>query len=190
MKQGNDAFTLIELLIVISVIMILSSVMVVGVKRYLDAAAFSRAKVEVKSMNQALHMYMTDHGYDYPADVDRGMPPGIEKYLASDPDWPEAPWPGSYYDWDRWDSDSSNTKAGNLDHPPDGEVLQISIRFCELGNSSNCHFPNMKWAEGFNYYSSVYWCIAGPCRAHGSQPFDHSGCCMGGACPGGTRLCK
>jgi len=187
--EKNNSFTLIELLVVIAIIMILASIVTVQVSSYIDNATMARAKSEMRTMKQAIEMYVTDHNYQYPEDVNRGMPPGLEQYLSSKPNWPDAAWDNSYYDYDRWDSDY-NPKAGNLAYSPYEEVIQISIRFCKLGDPSSCDFPNTEWAENFDYHSSIYWCIKGPCRAHGSKPFDHPGCCMGGNCSSAVRKCK
>ena len=97
--------------------------------------------------------YIFERGW--PADVDRGLPAGITKYISGDASsWPTGPWPGSVYDYDNF------TVGGET-------AIQISIRFCPYGGDiSTCKFPKESWAAGFTPDSSVYWCITGPCRAH------------------------
>lgn len=187
MKKG---FTLIELLVVIAIIGILSSAAIYGVRKARDKAYLARSKAELSSMEKAIHLYMLDNNFNYPPDTGRGMPPGLEEYLTSAPDWPNAPWPGSFFDWDYWDPDGTNPDAGTLAYPPDEVVYQITVRFCEAGDPSSCRFPGEEWAEDFDVNSGAYWCISGPCRAHGSEPFDHPGCCIGGNCPSGAPKCQ
>jgi hypothetical protein len=60
--------------------------------------------------------------------------------------------------------------------------LQISIRFCPVGQPSQCVFPQQSWAANFDINSSVYYCVEGACRAHVNQPANHPGYCVN--CPG------
>ena len=163
MKKG---FTLIELLVVIAVIGILSSVVLAALVKARSSAAFARAKLEFRSLATAIELYTEDHGGVFPADVDRGLPPGLEVYLAGG-DWPNAPWPGSVYDWDNW-----------IDPDTGKIIMQISVRFCPLGQPTLCRFPDETWTAGFDYYSAVYYCLEGTCRSHISKPIDHPGYCI------------
>ena len=115
----------------------------------------------------ALEMYISSNNNgNYPDDVDRDLPSGVEQYLGAG-QWPNAPWPGSIYDWDNWTDPVTGQK-----------IYQISIRFCPLGQPDQCRFPDRPWAANFDYYSSAYWCILGPCRAHISKPINHPGYCL------------
>lgn len=167
MKRG---FSLVELLIVISIIGILASVVISTMSSARSKAQFARAQAEFKSIANALELYWDDHG-EYPEDVTRDVSPGLGEYLASDGDndgWPDAPWPGSVYDWDNWDDPDS---AQN--------ILQISIRFCPTeGELEDCRFPTNEWAEDFGWDSAVYYCVSGACRAHNSQPITYPGYCV------------
>lgn len=169
-KHTSDAgFTLIELLMVISIIGLLAAMIYPSIQAAKNKAYLSRSKEEFHSIAVALEMYATDHG-GYPADADRDLPPGLQVYLSSG-NWPKAPWPNSVYDWDAW-------APANLSYPPYAQVYQISVRFCPLGQPTQCTFPNEPWAQNFDYYSAVYWCVSGPCRAHSSQPVSHAGYCI------------
>lgn len=209
--KRNKSFTLVEILIAISIIGLLASTIIVSVKGAIDKARSARARAEIKALGIALEMFLLDNNYKYPCDRNRNYPPGLEKYLTSYPDWPPAPWAGSSYDWDYWaypqssggcrnpnesppnctpycypnDTDpcpsycaGSLTADGNPEH--NKPVYQLSIRFCDI-NGNNCYYPD--WAIGWDMYSSAYWCVSGPCRAHGSYLYNHSGCCIGGSCP-------
>lgn len=159
-------FTLIELLIVVAIIGLLSGIIFIAVNKARENAYMAAAQKEIFSIATAIEFYMDDYG-DYPPDVNRDIPPGLEEYLGPGA-WPKAPWPGSVYDWDVWD-DPDN---------PGEKIYQISIRFCEIDQPSTCRFPDKPWAEDFDIVSSVYYCISGACRAHGSYPADHPGYCI------------
>lgn len=164
---SRGGFSLIELLIVIAIIGILASTVISSIVFAKDKAYFIRAKKEFLTMREALEQYQSDFG-EYPDDVSRDIPPGLEPYLSTG-NWPNAPWPGSIYDWDNWD-DPDN--AGE-------KIYQISIRFCPLGGTiDECRFPQASWADDFDVQSSVYYCLAGACRAHIGKPIDHPGYCV------------
>jgi prepilin-type N-terminal cleavage/methylation domain-containing protein len=163
-------FTLVELLVVISIIGILASIVFSAIGSAKKKAYTSRAKEEFHTISTALELYLNDNGGNYPPDVSRSLPPGLEKYLGPGT-WPAAPWPGSVYDWDNW-------APTDLTYAPQSRVYQISIRFCPEGQPTQCKFPDEPWATSFDYYSSVYFCLSGPCRAHSSQPVNHPAYCI------------
>jgi general secretion pathway protein G len=158
-------FTLIELLVVIAILGILSTVVLVNLRTARDRAYLAKAKSDMRSINQALDMYLDDHSV-YPPDADRDIPPGLEKYLSPG-NWPSAAWPGSIFDWDNWTDPDTGEK-----------IYQISVRFCPIGQPGQCRFPNDDWAQDFEIDSSAYYCISGPCRSHISHPVDYPGYCV------------
>jgi len=164
--RKNKGFTLIELLIVIAIIAILAMVVFVSNNRAKEKTYLSRTDVELKTFAYALKMYAFEHNNVYPADVNRDLPSGLEAYLSTGTgNWPDAPWPGSVYDWDNW----------TIDGQP---VYQISVRFCPIGGPlSACHFPNESWAQNFNVNSAYYYCISGSCRSHQYEPVNYPGYC-------------
>lgn len=199
-KAREKSFTLIEILIVVAIIGVLASIVAVSTLRARDRAYFTRSQKEMRSMVEALNLYFLDNNYEYPCDVFRDLPMGLEQYLSSSPTWPKAPWPGSVYDYDFLAQNPSSMPdpdnpgqncPGMLSYDPRSEpVYQISVRFCAVGDPSSCKFPKEAWASDFLINSSVYYCLEGPCRAHGSEPYNYPSCCIGGACPSGARLCK
>jgi prepilin-type N-terminal cleavage/methylation domain-containing protein len=176
--SNTKGFTLLEILVVVAIIGILSSITLMSLSNVRGRALLSKAHQELKSVRQSLELYFIDYK-SYPEDTERHVPPGLEKYLSPGI-WPNAAWPGSVFDWDNWTPD-------NLSHAPKNQVYQISIRFCPIGEPSSCEFPNNDWATNFDYFSSVYYCISGPCRAHSSKPCNHPGYCVN--CPDNTSPC-
>lgn len=156
-------FTIIELLITVAILGILSAIVLTNLNDAEESAYLVRAEGEMNNFHDALQLYLNNKGY-YPPDANRDIPPGLEDYLETDR-WPDGPWPGSVYDWDNW------TINGD-------DVYQLSIRFCELGKPDTCQFPNQEWADDFKVKSAVYYCIEGPCRAHGNEPADYPGYCV------------
>jgi len=162
MKKG---FTLIEILVVVAIIGLLAAMATYSYQRARSAAMVAAAKDELRSIAQSVTLYQNDYSV-FPPDTNRDIPPGLEAYLAPGL-WPDAPWPGSVYDWDNWED------------PDTGEsIYQISIRFCPLGEPDLCRFPQEKWAQYFDIYSSVYYCMGGPCRPHINKPIDYPGYCV------------
>jgi len=163
----TKAFTLTEIIIVIAIIMILLGIVILAInpgRQVLDTQV-TRANAELTAIRDALYTYYYETR-EWPDDVNRGLPNGIEEYLGPGI-WPYAPFNDvSEYDWDNFTGSDGN------------QVLQISIRFCPLGESDECQFPNADWAEDFDYYSSYYYCIKGICRAHPGKPDDHPGYCV------------
>lgn len=68
----NDAFTLIELLIVISIILILSAIAIPNFLTAQTRAKLSRVKTDMKTVATALEIYFVDHNI-YPCFVRRDM---------------------------------------------------------------------------------------------------------------------
>lgn len=168
-RKWGKGFTLIEVLVIVAVIGVLSAIIfAVAVPQYRQRTYLTRATSELHTLANALTLYASKYN-DYPPDVERNIPSDIMEFLQTNGQndvWPNAPWPGSVYDYDRWD---------------DLGVIQMSIRFCAAGDETACdkNFPKQSFvSEAWDSESAVYFCIKGPCRASQSQPVSHPGYCL------------
>lgn len=181
MKKLWAGFTIAELVIVIAILGILAALGYTYFAGSREQTYYNRAVTEFQTIAGALKLYAVKHN-DYPADVSRGLPPGLEEFLTADDahnEWPTAPWPGSVYDYDRWQIDDG---SGNMI-----DTYQISIRFCPAGGPlSACQFPKQPWAENFGVNSAFYYCITGLCRAHNSEAATYPGYCQN--CPNNRAI--
>lgn len=155
-----------EIIAVVAIIAVLSSVVLMSVRKAPEEAYRVKAEKELFSIHESLELYKDDHGDNYPADANRDIPPGLEEYLAPGI-WPDAAWPGSVFDWENWDEPVTTEK-----------IYQISIRFCPVGQPAECRFPDADWAANFDINSAVFYCVEGPCRAHINKPPNHPGYCV------------
>lgn len=169
MKRINSkGFSLIELLIVVTIITILGLIVSGAFNSAREKAYLSKSKLQFKSFEKSLELYKTENGNEFPPDANRNIPAGLEEYLSAD-NWPEGPWPGSIYDWDNWDDPDT----------PGAKIYQISVRFCPAsGSIDECQFPNTDWAQDFDVNSSIYYCVEGACRPHINEDVDYPGYCI------------
>ncbi|MCA9354032.1 MAG: prepilin-type N-terminal cleavage/methylation domain-containing protein [Candidatus Kaiserbacteria bacterium] len=165
-KNNNRGYTIIELLIVISIIAILASIILPKLGEARESARLARATQELSSIHKSLVQYRSKYG-EYPADTNRNIPPGLEEFLGPGI-WPDAAWPGSVFDWDNWEDPDDPSKR----------IMQVSIRFCPIGQPAQCKFPDADWAASFDINSAVYYCVEGACRSHLSKPINHPGYCV------------
>ena len=180
----SAGFTMVEIIMVMLLIGILSALTYsYAVPKYRERTYFTRANSELNTMANALTLYVAKYN-DYPPDVVRDVPAGMKEFIQQQYNgtWPDAPWPGSVYDYDRWD-DWTYHDPGELSGP----IFQISIRMCDVGDNATCKANANKYLKGYasdtalanwDSYSSIYYCVKGPCRSHQSKPANHPGYCI------------
>jgi prepilin-type N-terminal cleavage/methylation domain-containing protein len=165
MKLMQKGFTLIEITIVVVVIGLLTTIVIVSVGNPRERTYQTRAFAEMNTLANATRLYLEKYN-DFPPDVNRDIPAGLNEFIDFEGEWPDAPWPGSVFDYDNWTIDGE-------------QVVQISVRFCPIGGSiDECQFPDEEWADGFDVQSAAYYCLKGACRAHNSRPYNHPGYCI------------
>lgn len=179
LRKSQHGFTIVEICVVIVVMGILAGLTyTVIVPRYRERTYYTRLTAETGSMSDAIKLYVAKYN-DYPADVSRDVPGEIKEFLQGQylDSWPDAPYPGSVYDYDNW--------------PPDGNgpnhTYQISMRMCPVGQHAVCKANAQKYLDNFvpqatldnwDADSSVYYCIKGSCRSHQNKPMNHPGYCL------------
>jgi len=86
MKQKNQGFTLIELMVVVVILGILATIIVPKVMDRPDTARLVKAKTDIRAIESALNLYKLDN-FNYPT-TDEGLEALSPKYierLAKDP---------------------------------------------------------------------------------------------------------
>ncbi len=116
------AATLVEITLAIAIMAILAGAAFITINPFnrVDEGQYSQALTELREIAKAVQVFALENGY-YPADVSRGLPTGIEKYLTPDETWPNGPLDGSIYDYDNWTGQSC------IDAEASGSV-QITLR--------------------------------------------------------------
>lgn len=82
---NKKGFSLIELLVVISIIGILATIVLVSMTEAREKAKVAMAGKQQRQMTIAIELYYDDMGF-YPPDINRGWDPGFEKPLPWNPD--------------------------------------------------------------------------------------------------------
>lgn len=82
---ARAGFTLVELLVVISIISLLSSILFASVNSARDKGRVAQAVSNADAMRKAVEFYNDQMGF-YPPDMGRGWDPGLTKPLPWNPD--------------------------------------------------------------------------------------------------------
>lgn len=164
MKQARG-FTFIEIVIVTAIITFLAFLVAVNYPKLKARSKLSRISSELASIATSTTQFALDNNNQFPPDVIRAVPPGLEKYLIGGV-WPKSIWPEGVFDWDNWTT---------VDEQPSPQILQVTYRLCDLDDDiSFCRDPIL--FPHFTRYSSIFYCISGPCVPHQAYPLDPGYC--------------
>ncbi|CAN5125759.1 hypothetical protein BH11PAT4_BH11PAT4_0830 [soil metagenome] len=148
-------YTIVEIAIVIAIILILATLTAVTMAKSRQRAKLGKVTSDLTGIATSLSQYAEDHNYQYPPDVVREVPPGLEPYLKGGV-WPISAWPSGVFDWDNWTINGA-------------KVYQISYRLCGIDDPiANCSDPVL--FPNFERNSSIFYCISGVCVPHNSTP--------------------
>lgn len=93
MKRKRAGFSLIEIVLVIAIIGLLSSVVLGGIRGAITSSRVAKAGHTQRQLTRAVELYYADMGF-YPPDVNRGWDPGFSTPLPSNPDIDAGETPG------------------------------------------------------------------------------------------------
>lgn len=162
MKKNNQSgYSFIEVLMTVVIIGFVATIIMISMRSSIEKAKLARASAEMDSIAKAAQIYFDEKG-DFPRE-EVGASDDFKEFLEPS-QWPDGPWAGSYYDWDRYEVDGE-------------EVLQVSLRFCNSG-VEDCNYPKLEIADDFDKLSSIYYCLEGPCRAHDGVDESYPGYCV------------
>lgn len=127
MKSGiQKGFTLVELLLVIAIIGVLSSILVGQTEEARSRARFSQVYQQMINIYKAAYLEY-DEKLAWPADAFPGQPPSFTgKYISQ---WPKPPCKNWTYDWDNWSNTTIRITVRNSDEPhtPVNSIFYICI---------------------------------------------------------------
>jgi prepilin-type N-terminal cleavage/methylation domain-containing protein len=100
LMRRTAGFTLVELMIVVSIISLLAVMVVPSLQRARDRAQNAKLINGLRVATDAFQMYATEHNA-YPPDVNRGViPPGMAIYFGPNFDFTAKTPIGGNWDWD------------------------------------------------------------------------------------------
>jgi prepilin-type N-terminal cleavage/methylation domain-containing protein len=125
----RPAFTLLEVLIVVAILVILASAASIALFRYLEEAKEGRAQNDMRAIEQALKTYYLKHG-EWPPEGEQGLAL-IAPYLEQGTQGLISPWGTRYY----W-------QLVRMTDEVDGNYKERPVVFCPQHNINK---PPLQW---------------------------------------------
>jgi type IV pilus assembly protein PilA len=150
MRRHTAAFTLIEIMIVVSIIALIAVMAVPGFLRAREQAQNAKFINALRIANGAFEMYNMEHSA-YPPDVNRGIvPAGMALYFGPTLNWTKPTPIGGNWDWDynQFGFTAGVSVVGG--NAPIEQMLAIDERIDD-GNLSTGHFQD----EGATRFSNI-----------------------------------
>ena len=93
-KEAVKGFSLLEIMVTITIMTMIMGAVGVGVMGYLDKSKIKQAKIDIGTISNALDLYKTEFGR-YP-DSDDGLSRLVEEKILKEKKVPQDPWGNEY----------------------------------------------------------------------------------------------
>ena len=93
-KEASKGFSLLEIMVTITIMTMIMGAVGVGVMGYLDKSKIKQAKIDISTISNALDLYKTEFGR-YP-DSDDGLSRLVEEKILKEKKVPLDPWGNEY----------------------------------------------------------------------------------------------
>lgn len=93
-KDATKGFSLLEIMVTITIMAMIMGAVGVGVMKYLDKSKVKQAGIDIKNISQALKLYKTEKGR-YP-ESDDGLEALVEEKVLEGKKVPRDPWGNEY----------------------------------------------------------------------------------------------
>lgn len=133
LRRRRKGMTLVEIMIVLSIIGIVSTVLLVNVVGYLDAANVEATKITIRNIDQALLTYAAKHHGKYPSSSE-GIA-AVKNFLMNE----EVP-------KDAWDHDFQYFSPGSHGSHP-YEIISLGKDGVEGGEGANADIQSWNMNE-------------------------------------------
>jgi general secretion pathway protein G len=120
------AFTLLEVLVVVAILVILAGVASISIFRYMDDAKVGRAKADMETLVKAYKTYYTQHSEwpQQPGDVAPLLEQGVNAF--------QSPWPGITYQ-----------VSVTQQQQPDGTTIDRPVATCTPPGRPQIYVPDI-----------------------------------------------
>ncbi len=93
-KEASKGFSLLEIMVTITIMTMIMGAVGVGVMGYLDKSKIKQAKIDIGTISNALDLYKTEFGR-YP-DSDDGLSRLVQEKILKEKKVPQDPWGNEY----------------------------------------------------------------------------------------------